>query len=210
VAGLARDTRHYGLDEEMRPGVFMPFTMNPHSSLFMVLRSAADVRGLIGPVRRNDSPGRSGPGDVRCPHDDEAAGSLAVDAPRLLLLFGAFAAVAILLAVAGIYGVVSFTVSRRTREIGIRIALGARPGQVLLGVLGERHGPGGCRGGAGPGRLRWPSPGCSIDALRRERPGLCDLWRRDGAEWCRWARLPAPSPPAARRASIPCVPWRFE
>jgi ABC-type antimicrobial peptide transport system permease subunit len=50
-------------------------------------------------------------------------------------LFGAFAVVAMVLAAAGIYGVLSFAVSRRTREIGIRIALGARPGEVMLRVL---------------------------------------------------------------------------
>jgi ABC-type antimicrobial peptide transport system permease subunit len=119
----------------MRPGVFMPFTMNPHSSLFMVLRSAADVRGLIGPVRetiRQVDPGLA-MFDVRMM--TERLDRSLWTRRACSWLFGAFAAVAILLAVAGIYGVVSFTVSRRTREIGIRIALGARPGQVLLGVL---------------------------------------------------------------------------
>jgi len=135
VAGLARDTKHYGLDAEMRPEVFLPFGVHPESGLTLVVRTPMDASGLVAPVRetiRQVDPGLA-MFEVRTMTEwldrslwPRRAGSW---------LLGAFAVVAILLAVAGIYGVVSFSVSRRTREIGIRIALGARPGDVMLRVL---------------------------------------------------------------------------
>src|ERR1700738_4191514 len=67
---------------------------------------------------------------------DEMGGWLA-DRRFLLLLVGLFAAAALGLAAVGIYGVVAFSVTRRTQEIGIRVALGARRGNILRLVLGE-------------------------------------------------------------------------
>jgi predicted permease len=135
VAGLARDTRHYGLDVEMRPEVFLPFSVAPRVGLALVLRSSVDASGMVAPVRETIRQVDPGLAMFQVRTMTEWLNRSLWTRRACSWLFGAFAAVAILLAVAGIYGVVSFAVSRRTREIGIRIALGARPGDVMLRVL---------------------------------------------------------------------------
>jgi putative ABC transport system permease protein len=135
VVGVTRDTKHYGLDQEMKPCVFRPFGQFPSSSMAIVLFTAGDPETVVAPARQ-----------ILAQLDPDlpmfGVRTMAAQLKHSLWerrayswLFAAFAAVAILLAAAGIYGVISFGVSRRTREIGIHMALGARPAQVMRTVL---------------------------------------------------------------------------
>jgi predicted permease len=135
VVGVARDVKHYGVDRPMIPGVYLPFAQDSQSQMAVVIRSSVAPTSLVSTFRalvRESDPDLAVFGVVSM--QEQFVQSMWVR--RLTVsLFGIFAGVALVMALGGIYGVFSYMVGRRTQEIGVRLAMGARPGAVLWLML---------------------------------------------------------------------------
>lgn len=117
--------------------IFLPHQQSPQRTMAFTVRGTLDLATMARAIRervRGLEP--SQPIHSIRPMDDYRADSLATYRFTMRTL-GAFALVALVLASFGIYGVIAFGVNRRTREIGVRLAIGAAPGQILREVLGE-------------------------------------------------------------------------
>jgi len=138
IVGVVGNIRQYGPAQEPSPEIYMAYEQHPFPAthLSMVIRTALEPTLLSEAVRR-----KANEGSVDVPvkfTTMEASLAENVAAPRFrTLLLGIFAGLAVCLAMAGVYGVMSYVVGQRSNEIGLRMALGARPGDALRLVLGQ-------------------------------------------------------------------------
>jgi len=137
VIGVVGDVRYNTIDSLPRPDAYVSFYQSPRSRMMIFIHTVGDPTSVAGPARRvlHELVPEYPVYDIQTLRARVAASS--AHARFSAVLLGLFALVALVLAVVGIYGVMAFAVLERTREIGIRIALGAGRGQVLRMVIGE-------------------------------------------------------------------------
>ena len=137
VVGIVGDVKWRNLGEESLPTIYVPHAQFSAQSMEVLLRTAVNPLSLLPSVERVVH-GLDPELPVARPRALEDIVARSVSKPRFyMLLLGAFAATALFLAALGIFGVMSYAVVQRQREIGIRLALGAVPADVLKMVLGQ-------------------------------------------------------------------------
>ena len=145
IVGVVGDVRNYGVDADVKPEVYVPFLSkarpsylaNVVSAMTIVVRSANAPSALAAAFREQvQALDKDQPVSEVKTMEWYLAESMAQRRFNMLLL-GAFAGLALVLAAVGIYGVIAYTVTQRTHEMGIRIALGARGGDILRLIFAQ-------------------------------------------------------------------------
>jgi putative ABC transport system permease protein len=137
IVGVVEDVKHYALTQPPYNEFYVPFRQNPVPSMYVALRTAVSPHQIVAPIRSGILEVDKDQPVYNLKTMEELLSESVTPQRFYLLLLGVFAGVALMMSVVGTYGVVAYSVTQRRHEMGIRIALGARPVDLLKLVVGH-------------------------------------------------------------------------